>query len=60
MNNTFKLRIFLGFIAVIVVSALLMVLLIAGGFSVAGEMILWGSVIISFLFMLTAAYLSSR
>ncbi|UZR93223.1 hypothetical protein [Chondrinema litorale] len=60
MNNTFKLRIFLGFIALIVVSALIMVLLIAGGFSVAGEMILWSSVIMSFLFMLTAAYLSSR
>ena len=60
MNNTIKLRIFLGFIALIVVTSLLMVLLIAGGFSVAGEVILWGSVAISLVFMFTAGYLSSK
>ncbi|MEM1134556.1 MAG: hypothetical protein AAGI07_01865 [Bacteroidota bacterium] len=60
MNNTFKLRMFLSFIALIVLTAVLMVLLIVGGFELAGEMILWTSVIISFLFMLTASYLSSK
>jgi len=60
MNNTFKLRLFYTFITLIVLATVLMLLAIVGGFEVAGEFILWTSVVISFLFMATAVYLSAR
>gem|GEM_PF-4298160 len=60
MNNTLKLRLFYSFIVLIVLCAVLMTLFIVGGFEVAGELILWSSVIISFIFMLVTGYLSSK
>jgi hypothetical protein len=58
MGNTFKIRLFISFIILLFISAIMMSVFLGMGAEGAGEMVKWFGIGVSLVFMLVAGFLA--